>query len=306
MDGRPAISLLALRYAAAVARHGSFSAAARACEVAQPTVSNAIADLEDALGVRLFERSTRRLAVTPSGAKLLPLVTGALASVADLEREARALVTPSHKLVRVAFSSLLGAQRLARLFGPFRDQRADVEIIYKECTLGDMEARLDGGAIDFACGIQLATARSRGRRLLYREELRWVPPGASSLRQLPPEVTLREVARAQILLTNGTCGLAPATREMFQRARIAIRTYAGEALSYAALEEWAELGIGGALIPASHIRRAPSVALVDDGRPVELAYEVVWRKDLVVAAHVQDFVRYLRAVVPRLVRGTTE
>jgi hypothetical protein len=67
-----------------------------------------------------------------------------------------------------------------------------------------------------------------------------------------------------------------------------------------------ELGIGGALIPATHIRRAPSVVLVDEGRPVELAYEVEWRKDLVVATHVQDFVRYVRAVVPRLVRGATE
>jgi len=303
-EPRSAISLLALRYAAAVAHHGSFSAAARACGVAQPTVSNAVADLEAALGARLFERSTRRLALTPAGTRLLPLVTGALAAVSDLESEARALVVPAHKLVRVAFSSLLGAQRLGRLFGPFTTQRAGVEIIYKECTQGDMEARLDGGAIDFACGIRLAPALHRGRRLLYREPLRWVPPNASSLRRLPGEVTLRDAARSQILLTSGTCGLAPATRELFARARIAIRSYAGEALSYAALEEWAELGIGGALIPASHIRRAPSVPLVDGGAPVELAYEAVWRKDLVVARHVVDFVRYLRSIVPRLVRGS--
>jgi LysR family transcriptional regulator, hydrogen peroxide-inducible genes activator len=297
------VSLAALRYAAAVAEHGSFSGAARACDVAQPTISNAVADLEDALGARLFERSTRRLALTPSGQKLLPLVTGALAAVCDLETEAKRLVAPTHKLVRVAFSQLLGAQRLARLFGPFQTQHPGVEIIYKECTQGDMEARLDGGAIDFACGIRLGATKTRGRRVLYREPLRWVPPNATPSPPQRREISLREVARVPLLLTAGICGLRQATREMFARANIATKPYAGEALSYAALEEWAELGIGGALLPASHIRRAPSIALVEDGEPVELAYEAVWRKDLVVARHVVDFVSYLRDVVPKLVKG---
>ncbi len=52
-----------------------------------------------------------------------------------------------------------------------------------------------------------------------------------------------------------------------------------------------------------HLRRAPSAALVVDGRPVRLEYEAVWRKDLLVADHAKAFVRHLRTVVPRLVRG---
>ena len=61
------IAFPTLRYAASVAELGSFSAAARACSVSQPTVSNAIADLEELLGARIFERSTRKLALTPAG-----------------------------------------------------------------------------------------------------------------------------------------------------------------------------------------------------------------------------------------------
>jgi len=296
------LTLPTLRYAAAVTRHGSFSAAARACGVSQPTVSSAIADLEDALGARLFERSTRRLATTPAGQALLPAVHAVLEAVAELERGAAALKAPARKLLRVGFSSLVGAQRLGLLFEPFAREHPDVELIYKECALGDMDARLDASTIDVACGTGLPRGRHRGRLVLYREPLRWLPPHGAIARD---RVTLHDVARSRLVLTDGSCGLAPATRELFSRARIAIDEYAGQALSYAALEEWAELGIGGAILPASLVRRAPSAALERDHQPVVLTFEAVWRRDLIVARHAEDFVRYLRTVVPRLVKGST-
>src|SRR5450432_446798 len=152
------IALPALRYVAQVAQHGSFSAAARECGVSQPTVSNAIADLEDTLGARLFERSTRKLAVTPAGVALLPMVQAVLGALADLEREAKALKNPTQKLLRIGFSQLVGAQRLGLLFEPFGKEHRDVEFIYKECSQGDVEARLDANTVDIICGTGLGRA----------------------------------------------------------------------------------------------------------------------------------------------------
>lgn len=293
-------SLAALRYLAAVAAHGSFSAAARATGVSQPTVSNAVADVEEACGARIFERSTRRLALTPAGAQLLPAVRGVLEALAELERATSALRAPSRKLLRVGFSSLLGAQRLARVFSPFAAGERAIEIVYKECTAGDMEQRLDAGTLDVVCGLGVGRARNRARQRLYSDELRWIAPNAAAG---PEQVGLRVVAQERLVLTVGHCGLAGATRGLFAAARVPIDEYAGQALSYAALEEWAELGIGGALLPAAHIRRASSAALVVGGKPVRLTYEAVWRRDLLVADHAKAFVQYLRTVVPRLVHG---
>ncbi|MEM6356154.1 MAG: LysR family transcriptional regulator, partial [Pseudomonadota bacterium] len=53
---------------AEVARQGSFAAAARAHGLDPSSVSRAIASLEDGLGVRLFQRSTRRVSLTEAGA----------------------------------------------------------------------------------------------------------------------------------------------------------------------------------------------------------------------------------------------
>jgi LysR family transcriptional regulator, hydrogen peroxide-inducible genes activator len=295
------LSLSHLRYAIAVARTGSFSAAARDCEVSQPTISSAIADLEDLLGARLFERSTRKLALTPAGDKLLPRIADVLAAVVELERGAEELATPTRKLLRVGLSPLVGAQRLALLFEPFGASHRDVEFVYKECSQGDMEARLDAGTIDVVCGTRLAAAKQRGRQLLFREGLRWIPPHGTAAED---RVELRQVARSRLVLTDGSCGLAPATRELFSRARLRLDEYAGHAISYAALEEWADLGIGGAILPSSHIRKARSARLEHDAKPVALTFEAVWRKDLIVAQHAKAFVSYVRTVVPKLVKGS--
>jgi DNA-binding transcriptional LysR family regulator len=59
-------------YVAVVAEEGSFSKAARRLRVSQPIVTNRIAALEKMLGIRIFERTTRRLELTAAGRLLLP------------------------------------------------------------------------------------------------------------------------------------------------------------------------------------------------------------------------------------------
>ncbi len=70
----------------AVADHGSMSGAAHALYIAQPTVSQAVADLERTYQVRLFERLSRRLYLTPEGQEMLGYARHILASVDEMER----------------------------------------------------------------------------------------------------------------------------------------------------------------------------------------------------------------------------
>ncbi|MBK8234760.1 MAG: LysR family transcriptional regulator [Deltaproteobacteria bacterium] len=291
----------ALRYAAAAARTGSFTGAAQECGVAQPTVSNAIAALEEELGARIFERGARGLAPTPAGRTLLPLVDAVLAAVGDLERGAHALAHPEQQVLRLGFSPLVGA-RIGLLMQPFAREHRDVDVIYKECTVDDIEARLAGNTVDIAFGVGLGRGKDRGRQVLYRERLRYVAAGGAANTET---IDVHEVARRRLLLTVGVCGLAAATRALFERHRLVLDEYRGQAMSYGVLQEWADLGIGGAMLPESLIRGGPHghPVVMAGGKPVTLTFEAVWRKDLLVAAHVIDAVRYLRTIVPTLARG---
>lgn len=102
-----------LRYFIAAYESGSISAAARRCHVAQPSISTALAQLEERLGTPLFERHRRGITPTAEGQRLYPL---ARRVSEDLEAITRLFRTPSPPTpVRLGLMRSLGAQRMTLL-----------------------------------------------------------------------------------------------------------------------------------------------------------------------------------------------
>ncbi|MCO1657009.1 LysR family transcriptional regulator [Pseudonocardia humida] len=83
------IELRHLRCLVAIVDAGGFTGAAADLGVSQPSVSRALAALEDALGVRLLRRTSREVALTAAGERVLVRARRVLAEVEDLAREAR-------------------------------------------------------------------------------------------------------------------------------------------------------------------------------------------------------------------------
>jgi DNA-binding transcriptional LysR family regulator len=85
------MNLRQLRYAVALAEAQSFTKAAGNEYVVQSALSQQLRKLEDELGVALFERTTRSVALTPAGEALLPLMHQVLAGVDQIKFDAQAL-----------------------------------------------------------------------------------------------------------------------------------------------------------------------------------------------------------------------
>jgi LysR family hydrogen peroxide-inducible transcriptional activator len=96
-----AFSLRQLQYAVAVAETRGFRSAAERCHVSQPSLSAQIAQVEDVLGVRLFERDRRRVLVTPAGEALLVHARRVLAEADDLASAAARAGDPLSGTLRV-------------------------------------------------------------------------------------------------------------------------------------------------------------------------------------------------------------
>lgn len=299
-------SLSALRYAEAAARLKSFSAAARECGVSQPTVSSAVSDLEGELGTPLFLRGGRQLEVTSFGTRLLPKISAVLGAVEALEAETAELASAARSELRIGFTPLAGAARVALLLEPFRRQRAETRMLYFESGVADLERRLDAGQLDIIVGCGFRHVRSRKRLKLLQDPLVLCSKGPE--RDAMAIVTLEAASKVRLLFTEDLCGLATVTRTLFESADLSVDAYPGRAMSYGALEDWVELGLGSAVIPQCHLRnRALARPLVDAaGKPIILELEAVWRAQLATADHAAQFLTFLHRVVPPLARGLAQ
>lgn len=294
--------LPALHYAAAAARLRSFSAAAREAGVSQPTVSAAVAELEAVLGARLFLRSGRQLALTAEGERLLPRIDAVVAAVAQLQAESRELASAARQELRIGFTPLMGAGRLALLLDPFEQRHPALRLLFFESSVADLEQRLEAGQLDVVVGCGFRRLRDRGRAALLHDDLVLCSPPRQDA---TGAATLQGASQERLLLTADLCGLASATRGLFEAAGLPIQAYAGRAMSYGALEDWVDLGLGSAVIPRCHVRRAALARpLLDaDGAPLSLALEAVWRRSAAGAGPVAAFLTFVHRVVPGLVRG---
>src|SRR5919112_457828 len=270
-------SLEALRYAQAVAETGSFSAAARACGVTQPALSNGIARLEERLGDRLFDRSTRGVRPTPFGERLLPLVESAVAALDDLSAEALRATSPDVATVRVGVSPIVNPRVVADAYrvaccGP--GMSAHRELVLREANMADLRADLAAGELDVILIPSVGPLPRFQHRIIDSEPV--VVVQAQPAGDGP--VDLEELADKPLLLVPDTCGLTTFTTQLFGAHGLPVRRYPGEASSYLVLDEWARLGLGVSILPESRLAdpHSSSRPLSDGGEEVEIFYEAVW------------------------------
>ncbi len=143
-------SLPALRVFAVAGKALSFTRAAEMLNVTQAAVSHQIRVLEDQLGVKLFQRTTRSLHLTPAGQQLLPV---AAAAFGELER-AVAGIRRAQSLLSITTTPSFGARWLAPRLPRFAELHPDIEI-----SVRHTEAPLD----IVAEGIDLAIRGGHGK-----------------------------------------------------------------------------------------------------------------------------------------------
>ncbi|HCX00336.1 MAG TPA: LysR family transcriptional regulator [Pantoea sp.] len=100
---------------AKVAEEGSFAAAARVMGVSVPTVSRAVARLEERLGGRLFNRTSRQVALTEFGQSMAAKVSEIYRQAEEVESEAHELAVQPRGLVRLAVPMAFGLRWVAPL-----------------------------------------------------------------------------------------------------------------------------------------------------------------------------------------------
>lgn len=128
-----------------VVEEGSMAAAARRLDCTRAKISKHVAELERAFGVRLLERSTRRLVLTPAGEAFYPHARSALESVAGAELAVRNLGEVPRGVLRVSATRSFGRRYVAPLLPALTAQYPELEceLILSDRVVDLVEDRID-------------------------------------------------------------------------------------------------------------------------------------------------------------------
>jgi DNA-binding transcriptional LysR family regulator len=175
-----AFTLRQLQYFVAVAERGSVSRAAQALSISQSSVTEAVKELEDDLGVDLFQRHPRGLAITHKGQQFLRHATKILADVSDARRTFADAGPAAAGRLQLGVTSLVAGYVLSDLLARYRRAFPGVDVGAIEDNGDYLEHLLVGGELDVAV---MVISNLRDRMALQAEILEvspyrlWLPLG---------------------------------------------------------------------------------------------------------------------------------
>ncbi len=266
------MNLAHLKFVVETAELKSFSQAAEKCHVTQSTLSNGVALIEQELGAKLFERTTRSVTLSPFGKTMIPLIKSLLGAESNLVLQAKNYLNPEKALIKIGVSPLVNAGFTSVLTQSFRDKNPDYEIVLYEENLEQLQNMLLSDSLDFIFVPLIAEFRTEFGKMrslfLYDEPLVLITQDSDLLAS--GSVSATTLRNQKLVMVPDACGLARVTREIFKKARITLHEYEGRAFSYSALAEWALNGIGSAVLPRSKVSpKTKSLPLVDPSNSPE-------------------------------------
>lgn len=240
------MELRQLRYFVGVSEAGSLLKASARLHVAQPALGQQMSALEDELGVRLLDRSSKGVRLTASGKTFLE---HAKVVLADVER-ARLVVRESASVpsgeVAIGLPTTVSLSATLPILRACRERLPQVRLQVVEAYSGFLREWLQSGRLDLAILYGDKPESGLAKRALLDEELVFVTSAQAA--RLPKKVTLDKLARWPLVLPSREHGLRRIIDEACAPLGLQLEVVA-EIDSLPSVKGAAEEGIGGTILP---------------------------------------------------------
>lgn len=145
----PDLSSRELQAVCAIAEYGSFMAASLTLNISQPALTRTVQRVEQAVGLELFRRTTRRIEITPAGQEFIALANRILADLRISFESMREISDEERGLVIVSVVMSVAYTQLPRIVARYRQAKARIEIQLREGVHGAVLEDVRSGVADF-------------------------------------------------------------------------------------------------------------------------------------------------------------
>lgn len=249
----------------ALVEHLKFTRAAQELNVSQPTLTVQINQLEEQLGIRLFDRNKRRVELTPAGRNILPLMERLAMNMDEILLAATDLTYARRGIVKIAALPSVAASFLPRAIMFFREQNPGIEISVWDVVGEDIIKLVKAEEVDFGIGTRISSDRSIKVEDYVSDSLCAFFPVDHPLANAAPVLQISDLASYPLVLTRKNSTV----RVLFERSMeregcevsvVMEANYMSTALSMV------RAGVGVAILPTS---------AVEAGNMTGLAFKLV-------------------------------
>jgi len=295
-----------LRTFVTVAEQGTVSKASIRLGIAQPALSRQIKDLEAELGITLFDRIRRRLALTSEGEQLLDDCRSILGAIGSLAERAQLLQSPDAGVLKVAATPQTIDGVLSVFLSRYAKHRPNVQIKLREAVGASLSAMLERGEVHVVVSSAGAIqANNRHFETIWLPPLEFVAACSSALEfGNVASLDIRSLAAHPLLLMDASFAVRAAF-DAFCRVAEFKPNVSFESRTPHTLLALAEAGHGIAIVPSvmpTHRYNLQILRLTYRGEPLREAYAIVWDKRRSLPPSADDFrqslVAYVREVFP--------
>lgn len=269
-----------LRYFEAVARHSHVTRAAEELHIAQPALSKQVSQLEQELGVALFDRIGRNVRLTEAGEALLPHARAVLAQIESVRAEMAERVGLRRGRASIGTPPTVGTQLLPPALALFHNRYPGIGLELHEAGVQTLLELLEAGVAD----VVIATLPVEDSELtivpIFTEEM-IVAVGRNHRLASRKSINLASLSEEPWLLSPGNYELREATLRACDQAGF-IPDVVLDGGEIDTLMQLVASGLGVTILPSLAIRnRDDLVALHIRDQKLERSLGVVWRGDRV-------------------------
>lgn len=268
-----------LQYFLEVAKYNSFSVAADHLYITQPTISKMIKNLEEELGVALFDRSRKKLILTDAGQIILEQATLINQAFHNLETELDNLLGLKKGHIRIGLPPIFNAEYLLQLIGRFHEKYPGITFQLEEDGSKKIEEDVRNNLLDVGVVVLPTNNELFNHFPLMEEDLKLILHPSHPLAN-KDEVNLAELAEESFIMFNKDFVLHDRIIYSCQSAGFNPHIIS-KSSQWAFIEEMVSWNLGVSLLPESLCnqlsKNVKAISITNPSIRWELA--IIWNKN---------------------------